>query len=176
MSIGAIVLAAGAATRFGAPKQRLLLPRVLERLAETPVDEVVVAAGAYHLDATGVRVVECPDWERGPGASLRCGLRALRPDTEAAVIVLADGPNLAPRAVERVLGAWRAGVGDLVAASYGGVRGHPLVVGRPLWDTVPDEGLRAFEPVLVPCDDLGTPGDVDAADDIGRVNPPLTEH
>ena len=170
------MLAAGAATRFGAPKQRLLLPRVLERLAETPVDEVVVVAGAYQLDATGVRVVACPDWERGPGASLRCGLDALGPDAAVAVVVLADGPNLASAAVERVLGAWRTGAGDLVAASYGGVRGHPLLVGRPLWDTVPDEGLRALEPALVPCDDLGTPGDVDAADDIGRVNPPLTEH
>jgi CTP:molybdopterin cytidylyltransferase MocA len=176
VSIGAIVLAAGAATRFGSPKQRLLLPRVLERLAGAPVDEVVVVAGAYALDAEGVRVVDCPDWERGPGASLRCGLRALRPDSEAAVVVLADGPNLAPATVERVLRAWRSGAGELVAASYGGVRGHPLVVGRALWDAVPDEGFRALEPTLVPCDDLGTPEDVDAADDIGRVHPPLTEH
>lgn len=176
MSVGAIVLAAGAATRFGSPKQQLLLPRVLERLAEAPVDEVVVVAGAHPLDAEGVRVVECPDWDRGPGASLRCGLRALRPDAQAAVIVLADGPNLAPATVERVLGAWRSGAGDLVAASYGGVRGHPLVAGRALWDRIPDEGLRALEPALVPCDDLGSPGDVDAADDIGRVNPPLPEH
>jgi CTP:molybdopterin cytidylyltransferase MocA len=176
VSIGAVVLAAGAATRFGAPKQRLLLPRVLERLAQAPVDEVVVVAGAYELDAEGVRVVACPQWKRGPGASLRCGLRALAPGAEAAVVVLADGPNLVPQAVERVLDAWRAGAEDLVAASYGGVRGHPLLLGRSLWDGVPDEGLRALDPALVPCDDLGTPGDVDAADDIGRVSPPLTEH
>ena len=47
--IAAVVLAAGAATRFGAPKQRLLLPRVLERVAESPVDEIVVVEGAYDL-------------------------------------------------------------------------------------------------------------------------------
>lgn len=176
MSIGAVVLAAGAATRFGSPKQRLLLPRVLERLEQSPVDEVVVVAGAYSLEAEGVRIVECSEWERGPGASLRRGLRALTPGVRAAVVVLADGPNLAPQAVERVLEAWSTGAGDLVAASYGGTRGHPLLIGRALWDAVPDEGLRALEPKLVPCDDLGTPGDVDAADDIGRVNPPLTEH
>ena len=65
--IGAVVLAAGAATRFGAPKQRLLLPAVLERLGA--IEEVVVVSGAYELEGA----VRCPDWERGPGASLRCG-------------------------------------------------------------------------------------------------------
>jgi nicotine blue oxidoreductase len=169
------VLAAGAGTRFGGPKQRLLLPLVLARLARAAVEEIVVVAGAYPLAAGGARVVDCPDWERGPGASLRCGLGALSSGTEAAVVVLADGPNLAPEAVERVLAAWRAGAGELVAASYGGDRGHPLVVGRELWGHVPDEGFRTLAPALVPCDDLGPPGDVDTADEIGRVEPPPAE-
>lgn len=158
--IGAVVLAAGAATRFGAPKQRLLLPAVLERL--TGVDQVVVVAGAYPLEGA----VDCPDWERGPGASLRCGLAALGPAVEAAVVVLADGPELAPEAVERVVAAWRAEGAPVVAASYGGVRGHPLLVARAAWGEVPDEGLRAVEPLLVPCDDLGAPGDVDRPADL----------
>ena len=70
--VAAVVLAAGAATRVGAPKQRLLLPRVLARIAESPVDEIVVVEGAYDLRDVplnaGVRLVRCPDWERGPGA------------------------------------------------------------------------------------------------------------
>lgn len=166
VSVAAIVLAAGAATRFGAPKQRLLLPRVLERLRQASVADVVVVAGAYELEAPGARVVTCADWERGPGASLRCGLAALGPDAEAAVVVLADGPELAPAAVERVLAAWRDGAGPVVAASYDGERGHPLVVAREVWAAVPDEGLRALEPALVPCDDLGPPGDVDTREDL----------
>jgi nicotine blue oxidoreductase len=174
--IAAVVLAAGAATRFGAPKQRLLLPRVLERLAASPVDEVVVVAGAYELTAEGARVVDCPEWERGRGASLRCGLAALGDDVEAAVVCLADGPNLAPESVARVLSAWHLGAGAIVSASYAGNRGHPLVVSRRAWDAVPDEGLHALPATLVPCDDLGSPGDVDAADDIGRLHPPLTEN
>jgi CTP:molybdopterin cytidylyltransferase MocA/ribosomal protein S18 acetylase RimI-like enzyme len=154
------VLAAGASTRFGSPKQRLLLPGVLERVLASVVDEVVVVAGAHELE-TDARVVRCADWHRGPGASLRCGLAALRDDTAAAVVVLADGPRLSPDAVGRVVAAWRSGAGDVVAASYGGVRGHPVVLGRPAWRSVPDEGARALEPVLVACDDLGAPGDVD---------------
>lgn len=160
------MLAAGAATRFGAPKQRLLAPQVVERLGNAPVDEVVVVAGAYPLELEGARVVVCPEWELGPGASLRCGLAVLSAGTEAAVVVLSDGPDLAPAAVDRVLAAWRDGAGPFVAASYEGARGHPVVVARELWDSVPDEGLRALEPVLVPCDDLGAPGDVDRPEDL----------
>ena len=167
-AVAAVVLAAGEASRFGAPKQRLLLPLVLERLAGAPVEEVVVVAGAHPLgdSAEGTRVVACPEWTRGPGASLRCGLAALGPGTEAAIVVLADGPGLSPEAVERVVAAWRAGAGPLVAASYDDVRGHPLLVARDLWEAVPDEGFRGREPALVPCDDLGVPGDVDTRADL----------
>lgn len=166
VAVPAIVLAAGAATRFGSPKQRLLLPGVLARLAEASVGDVVVVAGAYPLEVDGARVVTCPDWELGPGASLRYGLAALPPDAEAAVVVLADGPELAPEAVGRVLAAQRETGASLVAASYAGARGHPLVVARELWSKVPDDGLRAYDPLLVPCDDLGAPGDVDRPEDL----------
>ena len=47
--VAAVVLAAGEASRFGAPKQRLLLPQVLARLAAAPVEDVVVVAGAHPL-------------------------------------------------------------------------------------------------------------------------------
>lgn len=164
--VAAIVLAAGEASRFGSPKQRLLLPTVLERLRATSLDDVIVVEGAYRLDVPSwVRLVDCPEWEHGPGASLRCGLRALASDVDAAVVVLADGPDLSPGAVERVLESWRDR-GDVVAASYGGERGHPLVVGRASWAKVPDEGLRALPARLVPCDDLGPPGDVDLPEDL----------
>jgi CTP:molybdopterin cytidylyltransferase MocA len=146
-----------------------MLPDVLRALGESSVDEIVVVAGAHPIDARAT-VVTCPEWERGMGASLRCGLRALPREAEAAVVVLADGPDLATAAVDRVIAAWRAGAGDVVAASYGGERGHPVLLARPVWDQIPDEGARGLEPVLVACDDLGPPGDVDFADDLpGRL-------
>jgi len=171
--VAAIVLAAGEASRFGSPKQRILLPAVLERLDQKQVDEIVVVSGAYELtiprasesQRIPVRVVECPDWQFGPGASLRCGLAALGDDVEAAVVVLADGPDLSAQAVERVLGTWRK-TGGIAAASYGGGRGHPLVLGRDEWGDIPDDGLRDRPVRLVPCDDLGSPGDVDTPEDL----------
>jgi nicotine blue oxidoreductase len=164
--IAAVVLAAGEASRFGSPKQQLLLPRVLDRLRETSVDEMVVVEGAYPLETPAdVLIVHCAEWERGPGASLRCGLAALGDEVEAAVVVLADGPNLAPASVERVLDEWRRAGGVLVA-SYDGGRGHPLVLGRAEWERIPNEGLRNVAVTLVPCDDLGAPGDVDTPGDL----------
>ena len=174
MRVAAIVLAAGEASRFGSPKQNILLPRVLEQLRETSVDEIVLVEGAHVLEipsdtvSQGARVVRCEDWASGPGASLRCGLGVLAEDVEAAVVVLADGPNLFPQAVERILEDWRAN-GGVVAASYAGARGHPLALGRTDWDDIPDEGLRDRAVRLVPCDDLGAPGDVDVPDDLGRL-------
>jgi nicotine blue oxidoreductase len=163
--VAAVVLAAGASTRFGAPKQRVLLPRVLERLGGSAVDDILVVLGAHDVE-TDARVVRCPDWERGPGASLRCGLSSLGADVEAAVVVLADGPELDPRAVDRVLAEWRRSGSPLVAATYGGVRLHPVLVAREAWQDVPDDGLRELPAELVACDDLVPPGDVDRPEQV----------
>ena len=124
------------------------------------IDDVLVVLGAHDVD-TDAETVRCPEWERGPGASLRCGLAALTEDVEAAVVVLADGPLLDPLAVDRVVDSWRALGGDVVAASYFGERLHPLLLARTAWPLVPDEGARSLPARLVPCDDLRPPGDVD---------------
>jgi CTP:molybdopterin cytidylyltransferase MocA len=160
--VWAVVLAAGASTRFGSPKQRILLGPVLERVRGSAVDGIVVVLGAHEVHGdVDASVVRCAEWERGPGASLRCGLAALPEAAEAAVVVLADGPDLAPAAVDRLVDAWRAGAGDVLVATYGGERSHPVLLARAAWGDVPDEGARALAAHFVPCDDLGSPGDVD---------------
>jgi CTP:molybdopterin cytidylyltransferase MocA len=158
--IYAVLLAAGASSRYGSspPKQVALLPRVLDALRQSTIDGIVVVSGAHSLD---VESVHCPEWERGPGASLRCGLAALPAEAEAAVVVLADGPELDPRAIDRVIESWRAEGGDVVAAAYNGVRLHPVLLARPAWGLVPDEGAKDLEARLVASDDLSPPGDVD---------------
>jgi CTP:molybdopterin cytidylyltransferase MocA len=169
--IWAVVLAAGASSRFGSPKQALLLEPLLERVGASSVDDVLVVLGAHELQ-TSARTVSCPDWERGPGASLRCGLAALPADAEAAVVVLGDGPELDPEAIDRVIAAWRAGSGAVVAATYGGTRLHPVLLDRDVWQEIPDEGAKTLDAVLVSCDDLSPPGDVDFADEVPeRLNP-----
>jgi CTP:molybdopterin cytidylyltransferase MocA len=155
--IAAVVLAAGAATRYGGPKQREFLPAVLAALRD--VATVVVVQGAYAVDAPGAHVVNCAQWADGPGASLRCGLAALPDEVTHALVVLADGPSLDPRAVKRLLDNRDAAA--IVSATYDGNRSHPVVIARSAWDDVPDEGARALPAVLVDCSDLTPPGDVD---------------
>jgi CTP:molybdopterin cytidylyltransferase MocA len=161
--IHAVVLAAGGSSRYGVspPKQVELLPSVLAALDESEsVEDILVVLGAHDVQ-TDEQTVRCTDWELGPGASLRCGLAALPSDADAALVVLADGPDLDPRAVDRVVESWRAEGGDVVAASYGGQRLHPVLLSRAAWPRVPAEGARGLEARLVACDDLTPPGDVD---------------
>lgn len=161
----AVVLAAGASTRFGSPKQQLLVEPIVQRVRRSSVDDVVVVLGAHPVDTTA-RTVQCDEWELGPGASLRCGLAALSPEVDAAAVVLGDGPAIDPRAIDRVVESWRATGAPRVGATYDGVRLHPLLLARSAWDDVPDEGLRQLPAEAVPCDDLDHPGDVDFADQL----------
>jgi nicotine blue oxidoreductase len=170
-----IVLAAGASSRFGAPKQRVLAHAVLERVRGSSVPDALVVTGAHELEVDAP-AVQCPEWERGRGASLRCGLRALADDVAAAIVVLADGPDLAPGAIDRVVEVWRESGAEIVAATYDGDRGHPVLLARAVWERVPDEGARPLPALLVPCEDLGPPGDVDFADELPeRFKPPAAE-
>lgn len=153
----------------------MLLEGVLQRVRASSIDDVVVVTGAHEVE-TGARVVHCPDWERGQGASLRCGLAGLPAEAEAAVVVLADGPDLSSEAIDRVLEVWRESGAEVVAATYAGQRLHPVLFARPVWERVPDEGARGLPALLVPCDDLPPPGDVDFADDLPeRFRPPPAE-
>jgi CTP:molybdopterin cytidylyltransferase MocA len=133
---------------------------VLAALDKSVVDNVVVVSGAHPLP---VESVPAADWERGPGASLRAGLAALDDDVEAAVVALADGPDLDRRAVDRVVADWRANGGDVVAATYAGVRLHPVLLARAAWASIPDEGAKSLPARVIQCDDLTPPGDVDVS-------------
>jgi len=47
-----------------------------------------------------------------------------------------------------------------------------VLVAREVWEEIPDEGAKTLDAVLVACDDLGPPGDVDFADEVPeRLNP-----
>ena len=138
---------------------------MLDRVRASAVDDLIVVIGAHQVE-TEARTVKCLEWERGPGASLRCGLDDLSDEVEAALVVLADGPNLHPYAIDRVISVWRNEGTPIVAAAYGGQRLHPVLIERSVWDAVPDEGLRDLPAQLVECGDLGAPGDVDTPADL----------
>lgn len=182
--IQGVLLAAGAGRRMGRPKALLLdeagepwLLHAVEALRGGGCEEVVVVLGAAAdeairlLDGAGVDVVVAPDWAEGMGASLRAGLRALDPRADVAVVSLVDLPDVGADVVARVV-AHGAGPGSLARATYAGVSGHPVLLGRDHWPGVADAAtgdrgardyLAARDVTPVECGDLATGEDRDTA-------------
>src|SRR4051794_1277811 len=111
---GAVVLAAGAGTRFGAVKQlaevdgRPLIEHALEAARGIPRRVVVLGAEADAVrdgaDLSGFEVVACADWHEGVSASLRAGVAALG-EVGAAVVLLGDMPGVTPAGAAGAPGA-----------------------------------------------------------------------
>ena len=175
MRLSGILLAAGAGSRYGAPKA--LVPGWLEHgvavLTTAGCDPVVVVLGAQ-ADAARrllpadprVRVVVAPDWAAGISASLRAGLTAATGD--AALVTLVDLPDM-PATVARRL-AHGADVASLRQAAYRGSPGHPVLLGAQHWKPLVSnvDGDRGARPYLVrhgadevECGDLWHGRDVD---------------
>ena len=191
MSVAGLLLAAGAGRRMGTPKALLrderdvpYVDRALGRLLDGGCDLVTVVLGAAAdevraiLDEDGwcvdpaVDVVVAEDWAEGMGASLRAGLSALaagRDDVTAALVSLVDLPDVDEAVVARVL-AVDDRSDSLARASYDGVPGHPVLLGRDHWAGVVetatgDRGARDYlrdrDVLTVECGDLATGRDVD---------------
>jgi molybdenum cofactor cytidylyltransferase len=188
--ITAIVLAAGASTRMG--RQKLTLPmsdgRALVRLAVEQVlaaglDHVVVVLGREADAVSGtladlpVRTVVNPRYIEGQSTSLRAGLDALPPGTEAAVVALGDQPLVDPSVIRRLVSAFRATARPIVVPVYRDGRGNPVLFAAALFGELRavtgDQGGReviARDPARVaevPVDgpmpsDVDTPQDYEA--------------
>ena len=186
---------------MGGPKALLpgpggvgMVDMAAERLRTAGCEPVVVVLGAEAERVRGLlgrrtaelcRVLVAHDWAEGMGASLRRGLADLE-TTEpagaagaaAVLVTLVDLPDVDDRVMRRVVAAWRddgAGPDALLRATYAGVPGHPVLIGRdhwaPLLGTV--AGDTGAQPYLsrrivreVSCDDLATGRDVDRPEDL----------
>jgi nicotine blue oxidoreductase len=191
--VAGLLLAAGGGRRLGGRPKALLEHRgrplveyAVGVLRAAGCSRVHVVLGA-RADAVrerarldGCVLVDNPEWERGMGSSLRAGLGSLTGTGARAVLVsLVDQPGIGPRAVARVLAAYRDDT-SLASAAYGGVRGHPVLFGAAHWAAVAasatgDRGARAYLKeheaaiTLVECGDVAQPYDIDTEDDLGHL-------
>lgn len=197
MTIGGVLLAAGAGSRMGKPKALVVgsdgepwLARGVRILVEAGCEPTIVVLGARadeaeHLlpDGVPVTVGIADDWQSGLSASLHRGLEVATTfdDVDAVVITLVDLPDLGADAVRRV----SAVPGDTPAgdtrsalrqAHYGGRPGHPVLIGRDHWlplrrSLTGDSGARKYLAAhgaeTVDCSDLGTGRDVDSPRELG---------
>ncbi|HKA50561.1 MAG TPA: nucleotidyltransferase family protein [Candidatus Dormibacteraeota bacterium] len=189
LPVGAVVLAAGSASRMGRNK---LLLEVGDRAIVCHVISAASDGGCHVINAVfadeAVRMaigssatcIHNPDASSGQASSLRVGLQSMPEEVSGALIMLGDQPLVGSRTVGMLLKAWRReGTRPAVAASYGGRSDWrpPVLLDRSLWPEVitlnGDAGARQlFEdrPELldtVPA--AGLPDDVDTPDDYARI-------
>lgn len=183
-----ILLAAGAARRFGGAKLSAALDdgtpvgvaacramhAALGRVVAVvrPGDDALASA----LAAAGATIVHCARADEGMGASLACGVAATA-DAEGWIVGLADMPWIAPATIRSVADAIGAGA-SIAAPVHRGERGHPVGFSPAHRDALMalsgDEGARAIvaaagvELVRVDVDDPGVLRDVDRPADLAR--------
>jgi molybdenum cofactor cytidylyltransferase len=179
----AILLAAGSGSRFHGGTHKLLAPLhgrpvyrwALQAVLEARLGHVVVVTGAADLDLPDTVIrAHNPDWAQGQATSLQRGLLAAAAlDAPAVVVGLGDQPFVTPSAWRAVAGS----PGEIAVATYGGVRGNPVLLRRNTWPLLPtagDQGARslmALRPELVvdvACD--GSPADIDTMEDLQQWN------
>lgn len=190
LRVDAVVLAAGQSSRMGEPKQLLclggktLLARTLENVRAARVCEIVLVLGFAAEEITeqvaveGLKVVVNEAYHQGMGVSLRVGLSALDPLTDAALIVLADQPFVHPQTLDRLIDHYQQSSAQIVIPLYHGFRGNPVLLDRSVFHEVMalsgDIGCRAIfgnhvEGILkVNVDDIGVLLDIDNSEDLTR--------
>jgi molybdenum cofactor cytidylyltransferase len=139
-AISAVVLAAGESRRMGRPKQllpfgdRTILERVVDTLLAAGVGEVIVVLGHLAeqvrtvLGHRPVRTVVNASYRDGMLSSVKCGVRAVRPDQDAVMVALGDQPHIDSAIARELIEQYRAGEAGIVIPRYAGKKGHPIIM------------------------------------------------
>ncbi|MBD3561458.1 nucleotidyltransferase family protein, partial [Planktothrix sp. FACHB-1355] len=145
MTVGIIILAAGASTRMGTPKQLLpygkstLLSHTIEVALASGCHPIIVVLGAYatqirsHINQLTIRIVENPQWSEGMSSSIRVGIQALDTVTEkpeAVVLCLCDQPFISTQVINQLIEVYFQKSKQIIASEYAGILGVPALFDR----------------------------------------------
>ncbi|HJZ41068.1 MAG TPA: nucleotidyltransferase family protein [Bacteroidales bacterium] len=142
---GIVILAAGASTRLGKPKQLLqyegnnLIQRITQIAVDVVNEPVVVVLGAHsdlirpHISRLPVSIVYNPDWTSGIGSSIRKGLREvldLSPDLDSVLFAVCDQPHVSRELFADMISTRINTKKPIVACSYGNTLGTPVLFSK----------------------------------------------
>lgn len=191
----AIVLAAGAGSRFGGGKMlaawagRPLVCAAVERALAAPVDEALLIVGCEAeaviaaiepLQTERLRVVTADDWRDGLSRSLAAGIAALPTESRGVLVFLGDMPQIPPELPARVIAALQSGA-TAVQPIVDTVPGHPVGLASTLYAAVSaltgDAGAGALlrgrpDVVHLAVSDTGATFDVDSREALLSGGPP----
>jgi molybdenum cofactor cytidylyltransferase len=189
--VAALILAAGASSRMGSPKQLLdwggrpLVRAAAEVALAARLDPLMVVVGGAHaavaeaLAGLPLRIITNPDYAAGQSTSLRAGIAALGQDADAVVVLLGDQPFVTAAIVEQLVTEWQASGAAIVAPTYAGQRGNPVLFARAVFpellDIQGDQGARAVLAAdstrvrLIAFDDPRPLADIDTPEDYKRL-------
>jgi molybdenum cofactor cytidylyltransferase len=150
-NLGAIILAAGGSSRFGQAKQLLsfqgesLVRRSVRGAIEAGCACVAVIVGDIRdrieaeLRETPAVIVENPEWQRGLGTSIRCGLRHLlssQPELDAVVLLACDQPFVDASVIMSLIAQQDNTRKPIVACSYANTLGIPALFDRACFESL----------------------------------------
>jgi molybdenum cofactor cytidylyltransferase len=196
-----IILAAGAATRFGQPKQLLrvkdkyLIERVLDAALNSRLSRIVLVLGYAHqkiLQALGKKTQHSklhievnPHYKKGQSHSLRVGLATLKNDFPAVIFLLGDQPMLNSATINTLLERFWAADKDICVPTYRGRRKTPAIFSRRfyshLMDIKGDIGARQLiddnpdQVLTIEIDDPLCFFDIDTEQDFAKLKKKLKE-
>lgn len=140
--VGLIILAAGASTRLGKPKQLLryreqsLLFHAAQTAVASVCEPIVIVLGAYaellkpEVQGLPVQVVENPHWQEGMGSSIATGIKAINSyseQLEAVVLMLCDQPFVSVDLINQLVKSYHLTKHPIVASEYQGTLGVPAL-------------------------------------------------
>lgn len=161
--IGLIILAAGAATRMGRPKQllsyqgRSLILHAVEVALASLCQPIIVVLGAYveqikpELMPKAVQVVENSQWQEGMSSSIRAGISMLlktNSKLDAVIISLADQPLVSPQIFNQLIQSYQETQKVIIASRYNETTGVPALFSNALFPELMqlegDKGAKAL--------------------------------
>src|SRR4051812_25321380 len=160
MNVTALVLAAGTSSRMGQPKQLLpyegksLVRRAAEAAIGSKTRQTIVVTGAAsdqvdaELAGLAVMLVHNDDFAQGMSTSLRAGLKAVRPEVDAIIVLLADQPFVDTPVIDALIDLYEQTQAKIVRPRYGGQPGNPVLWDQSLFgelkEQTGDQGGRAL--------------------------------
>ncbi|AFK05222.1 hypothetical protein Emtol_4097 [Emticicia oligotrophica DSM 17448] len=162
MNVGIIILAAGASSRMGAPKQLLLIDgkTLIRRVCETAMDTtcfpIVTVLGANRniikpeLERMPITVIDNPQWEKGMSSSIKMGLVGAYmtiKEIEAAIFLTVDMPYVNVELINNMIKKAKSDTNiEIVACKYENQIGIPVLFKRSLFNDLleltGDEGAK----------------------------------